>query len=55
MGCGRVFGRWAVGQMQCGELTAEKMGWNGLWLDPSHMNSQGNDGKPTFETYLCYL
>ena len=44
-----------VGQMQSDELTAEKMGWSGLWLDPSNMNAQGKDGKQKFETYLCYL
>lgn len=22
-------------KMQCGELTAEEMGWNGVWLDVS--------------------
>lgn len=41
-----------VGQMQCGELTAEKKGWEGLWLDTPHMNSQGKDGKTKCETYL---
>jgi hypothetical protein len=31
--------------MQCGELTVEEFGWEGVWLDVGYMNSQGKDGK----------